>query len=63
MLCFDSNFIEICSWGMDGKSALGQVMAWHRTGNKPLPRSQMTQFTVAYVLLGLSELKLSILTG
>ena len=33
----------------DNKPALGQVMAWHQTGNKPLPESMMTQFTDAYM--------------
>ena len=30
------------------KSALVQVVAWHRTGEKPLPKSMLTQFTDAY---------------
>ena len=30
------------------KSALVQVMAWRRTGDKPLPEPMMTQFIVAY---------------
>ena len=29
----------------DNKSALVQVMAWHRTGDKPLPEPMMNQFT------------------
>ena len=33
----------------DNKSALVQVMAWHWTGNKPLPEPVMTHFTEAYV--------------
>ena len=33
----------------DYKSALVQVMAWHRTGEKPLPESMLTQFTDAYI--------------
>ena len=33
---FDSNFIEI-SRGLIDKSSLIQVMAWCRTGTKPLP--------------------------
>ena len=33
---------------IDYKSALVQVMAWHRTGEKPLPESMLTQFTDAY---------------
>ena len=35
---------------IDYKSALVQVMAWHRTGEKPLPESMLTQFTDAYIL-------------
>ena len=33
----------------DYKSALVQVMAWHRTGEKPLPESMLTKFTDAYI--------------
>ena len=28
---------------IDYKSALVQAMAWHRTGEKPLPESMLTQ--------------------
>ena len=31
------------------KLALVHVMAWHRTGEKPLPESMLTQFTNAYI--------------
>ena len=31
------------------KSALVQVMAWRRTGDKPLPEPMLTQFTGAYM--------------
>ena len=34
---------------IDYTSALVQVMAWHRTGEKPLPESMLTQFTDAYI--------------
>ena len=34
---------------IDYKSALVQVMAWHRTGEKPLPESMLTQITNAYI--------------
>ena len=34
---------------IDNKSALVQVMAWRRTGDKPLPEAMMTQFTDAYI--------------
>ena len=33
----------------DNKSALVQVMAWRRTGDKPLPEQMLTQFTDAYM--------------
>ena len=34
---------------IDYKSALVQVMAWHRTGEKPLPESMLTKFTDAFI--------------
>ena len=34
---------------IDNKSALGQVMAWRRIGDKPLPEPMLTQFTDAYM--------------
>ena len=34
---------------IDNKPALVQVMAWHRTGDKPLPEPMTTQFTDAYM--------------
>ena len=34
---------------IDYKSALVQVVAWHRTGEKPLPESMLTQFTDTYI--------------
>ena len=34
---------------MDNKSAVVQVMSWHRKGDKPLPVPMLTQFTDAYV--------------
>ena len=33
----------------DNKSALVQVMAWRRTGDKPLPEPLLTQFTDAFM--------------
>ena len=35
---------------IDYKSALVQVVAWHRTGEKPSPESMLTQFTDAYTM-------------
>ena len=34
---------------IDNKPALVQVMAWRRTGDKPLPEPMLTQFTDAYM--------------
>ena len=34
---------------IDYKSALVQVVAWHRTGEKPLPELMLTQLTDAYI--------------
>ena len=34
---------------IDNKPALVQVMAWHRTGNKPLHEPMLAQFTDAYM--------------
>ena len=34
---------------IDNKAALVQVMAWRRTGDKPLPEPTMTQITDAYM--------------
>ena len=33
----------------DNKPALVQVMAWHRTSNKPLTEPMLTHFTDAYM--------------
>ena len=34
---------------IDNKRALVQVMAWRRTGDKPLPEPMITQFIDAYM--------------
>ena len=34
---------------INDNAALGQVMAWRRTGDKPLPEPMLTQFTDAYI--------------
>ena len=34
---------------IDNKPALVQVMAWRRTGDRPLPEPMLTQFTDAYM--------------
>ena len=34
---------------IENKSALVRVMAWRRTGDKPLPEPMMTQFTDVYM--------------
>ena len=44
------SFTKVYSQGsIDYKSTLVQVVAWHRTGEKPLPESMLTQFTDAYI--------------
>ena len=34
---------------IDNNPTLDQVMAWRRTGDKPLPELMLTQFTDAYM--------------
>ena len=34
---------------IDNKAALAQVMAWRRTGDKPLSEPMLTQFTDAHM--------------
>ena len=34
---------------IDNKAALVQIMAWRRTGDKPLPEPTLTQFNDAYM--------------
>ena len=36
---------------MDNKPALVHVMAWRRTGDKPLPELMLTKFTDTYMRL------------
>ena len=36
---------------IDNKSVLVQVMAWHQTGDKPVPEPMLNQFTDAYMQL------------
>ena len=33
----------------DNQAALVQIMAWHQTGNKPLPEPVLNQFTATYM--------------
>ena len=40
-------FIPRCP--TDNKPALVKVMAWHQTGDKPLPKPVMAQFIDAYM--------------
>ena len=57
-------FIQI-SWKIvpkgliDDMSALVQVIAWRRTGNKPLPEPMMAPLTCRYATLGGNEFKLN----
>ena len=56
VLYFDLNLTEYIPKGpIDNNSALVQVMAWRRTGDKPLSESILTQFTNA--ALGGDELR------
>ena len=49
VLCFDSISMKLVSDGpIDSKSVLAQVMAWRRTGDKPLSEPMLTQFTVRH---------------
>ena len=42
--------IDVCSWGpIDHYTALVQIVAWRRTGNKPLYDPMITHFTDAYM--------------
>ena len=41
------NFVS--KYPIYSKPTLVQLMAWCRTGNKPLPEPMMTQFTDAYM--------------
>ena len=47
LIQFSLKFVPKCA--IDNKSALVQVMAWRRTGDKPLPETMLTQFTDAYM--------------
>ena len=50
LLYFDSNFTEVVPKDpIINKSALVQVMAWRRSGDKPLLESMLTQFTDTYM--------------
>ena len=42
--------LKFVPWSpIDNKPALVQVMAWRRTGDKPLPEPMLIQFTDAYM--------------
>ena len=45
---FDPNFF-VPKGLIDNKAALVQVMAWHRTGDKPLFEPMLARFTDAYM--------------
>ena len=47
-LYVDENFTEVCSW-VSNWSTLIQVMVWHQTGAKPIPKPMTTQFADAYM--------------
>ena len=46
---FQLQHVQFHKGPIDYKLALVQVVAWHRTGEKPLPESMLTQFTDAYI--------------
>ena len=46
-ILFSQKFVSRST--IDNKPALVQVMAWRRTGDKPLPESILTQFADAYM--------------
>ena len=47
---FNKNSLNFVPEGpIDNKSSLVQIMAWHRTGDKPLPEPMMTQFNDTYM--------------
>ena len=52
-------FASMCP--IENSPALVQVMAWRRTGDKPLPEPTLTQFTDAYSALWGDEFTGSIL--
>ena len=58
-MTLDYNFAEIFLMDLiDNKWALFQVMAWRRSGDKPLSEPMFTQFTDAYMgHLGGDELR------
>ena len=45
----DSSFTEVYIWLTNWQSLLVRVMAWRRTGDKPLPEPMLTKFTDAYI--------------
>ena len=56
---FDVSFTEVCfvpKDPIDNEPSLVQIMAWRRTGDKPLSEPMMALFTDAYVSLCLNEL-------
>ena len=48
VLWFEISLKFVPKGPIDNKWALVQVMAWHLTGDKPLPEPMRTQFTDAY---------------
>ena len=48
LLCILIKIFVLCG-PIDNKPASVQVMAWHQTGDKPLPEPLMTKFSEAYM--------------
>ena len=49
VFCFEFHWEFVLQGPFDTKSALAQVMAWHRRGDKPLPEQMFAEFTDAYM--------------
>ena len=49
IICIQISLKFVPKIPIDNKSALVQVMALHRTGDKPLPEPMLTQFTDGYM--------------
>ena len=50
LLHFHSSFTKFIQWdAIDNEPVLDQIMAWHRTGDKPLSEPMMEKITAAYI--------------
>ena len=46
---FQTSLRFVPKGSIGNKAALVEVMAWHQTGDKPLPKSMLAQFTNTYM--------------